>query len=68
MNLYLVRSIIIKIRNALESLSISEFTVKFNLIPCFILLHGRIRLMHVLRYTLRVQFTQRSELFSEIMS
>lgn len=58
MNLYSVRCIIfIKIFNALESLSISEFTVKFNPIPCFMLLYGRMRLMHVLGDTLRVQFT-----------
>lgn len=69
MNLYLVIGIIlIKILNALESLSISESTVKCKPIPCFILLHGRMRLMHVLGYILKVQFTQGSELFSQIMS
>ena len=57
MNVYLARCIIfIKIFNALESLSISEFTVKFIPIPGFTLLHGRSRFMHVLGDALRVQF------------
>lgn len=46
--------IFIKTFKALESPSISEFIVLYNPIPCFKLLHGRLRLMHVLGDSLNV--------------
>lgn len=56
-NLYSLRCVIfIKVFNALESPSISEFTVLYNLIPWFKLLHGRLRFMHVLGDNVNVQF------------